>query len=83
MDETRRQRINKRLNAPETEEASRLELETEIFAMASVGGDGNIQAACDRLQALSDEDRRHFRVALNRLDGMLDALALDRHLQRR
>jgi len=54
----------------------------EVFTLVLGGGDSNIQEAADILCDMPPADLRTLRETLARIDGMLDVLALDRHLKR-
>jgi len=54
-----------------------------VFTLALDGSDRDFQEAADLLCDMTPEDLRTLRSALTRLDAMLDALALDRHLNRK
>jgi hypothetical protein len=58
------------------------EIDTELLLLAASDSDRDHQEACDRLCDMRPEELKLLRVAVSRLDEMLDALALDRHLQR-
>lgn len=59
-----------------------LQVESELFALAVVGGDGNKTKVYDRLRAMTAAERHHLRQSIERLDGLLDQVALDLHLER-
>jgi hypothetical protein len=54
----------------------------EAFTLLLSASDRDFQEAADILCDMTPEDLRTLRAALSRLDGMLDALALDQHLKR-
>ena len=58
------------------------EIDTELLLLCASDDACDQQEAADRLCDMKPEELRLLRVALARLDGMLDALALDRHLRR-
>jgi hypothetical protein len=58
------------------------EIDTELLLLAASDSDRDQQEACDRLCDMTPAELKLLRAALARLDGMLDALALDRHLKR-
>jgi hypothetical protein len=59
-----------------------VDAECAIFALAVVGGDGNKATAYEKLRAMTPAERRHIRESVERLDGILDQVALDIHLER-
>lgn len=56
--------------------------ECELFALAVAGGDGNKVTVYNRLRAMTPAERNKLRHAVERLDGLLDQVALDLHLER-
>ena len=62
--------------------ARALDAMIQAFSLMLTSSDRDFQEAADILSDMTPEDLRTLRVALARLDGMLDALALDRHLKR-
>jgi len=58
------------------------EIDTELLLLAASNSDRDHQEVADRLCDMTPEELRVLRLAIERLDGMLDALALDRHLRR-
>jgi hypothetical protein len=59
-----------------------LMIEAFTLMLITTPSDRDFQEAADILCDLTPEDLRTLRAAQQRLDGMLDALALDRHLRR-
>ena len=53
-----------------------------VFILTLDGSDRDLQEVADLLCDMAPAELKTLRVALARLDGMLDALALDRHLKR-
>jgi hypothetical protein len=58
------------------------EVDTELLLLVASDSDRDHQEAADRLSDMTPDELRVLRNAVSRLDGMLDALALDRHLRR-
>jgi hypothetical protein len=58
------------------------QVECELFALAAVGGDGNRVIVYNRLRRMTPKQRHHLRQSIERLDGLLDQVALDLHLER-
>jgi len=58
------------------------EIDTELLLLAASASDRDLQEIADRLCDMTPEELRTLRAALTVLDGMLDDLALDRHLRR-
>jgi hypothetical protein len=54
------------------------EIDTELLLLAASDSDRDQQEVADRLCDMTPAELKTLRVALARLDGMLDALALDR-----
>jgi hypothetical protein len=69
---------------PRTDEATkeRLRRAARLIQLSAIGGDRNFAAARDLIATLSLDERRNLRLAVERLDDLLDADALDRHLAR-
>lgn len=67
---------------PAPQGKTRLRIECELFARAVVGGDGNRTRVYDSLRRMTAEERYHLRQSIERLDGLLDQVALDFHLER-
>jgi hypothetical protein len=63
-------------------EKSQLEIQTEIFAMASSGGDGALIAAGRQIRKMTAAERWELRQTLERLDDLMDGIALELHLAR-
>jgi len=63
-------------------EEAPLSPECEIFALAIAGGDGNRATVYERLRGTGGAGRRKLRAAIEWLDGLLDQVALDLHLER-
>lgn len=59
-----------------------IEIDTELLLLAASDSDRDHQELCDRLCDMPPAELKLLRAALARLDGALDALALDRHLNR-
>jgi hypothetical protein len=59
-----------------------IEIDTELLLLAASDSDRDHQELADRLCDMPPAELKTLRAALARLDGMLDALALDRHLKR-
>jgi len=58
-------------------ERTPLESGAEVFAMASVGGDSNLKEAASRLRAMTGAERRELRQSIQRLDNLMDDVALE------
>jgi hypothetical protein len=86
MSPERKKRILRRIEArsatPDPEPKSRLEAETEIFVLVVIGGDGNRLAAYARLREMTPKERHDLRRSVERIDGLLDEVALDLHFER-
>ena len=59
-----------------------VEIDTDLLLLAAEGGDYNRKEIAKRIANMSVEERRTLRQALEALDELLDADALDRHLRR-
>jgi hypothetical protein len=59
-----------------------IELDSDLLILAASDSDRDHQEVADRLCDMTPAELKTLRAALARLDGMLDALALDRHLRR-
>ena len=57
------------------------EIDTELLLLAASDSDRDHQEIVDRLCDMPPAELKLLRAAVNRLDGALDALALDRHLR--
>ena len=53
-----------------------------VFTLTLDGSDRDLQEVADMLCDMTPSELKTLRAALDRLEGMLDALALDRHLKR-
>lgn len=53
-----------------------------VFTLTLDGSDRDLQEVADMLCDMAPAELKTLRAALARLDGMLDAVALDRHLRR-
>jgi hypothetical protein len=62
--------------------AADLMIEAFTLMLIAAPSDRDFQEAADILCDMTPEDLRVLRAALSRIDGMLDALMLDRHLNR-
>lgn len=58
------------------------EVDSELLVLAASLSDSDHQELCDRLCDMPPAELKLLRQALSRIDGALDALALDRHLRR-
>lgn len=58
------------------------DLMIEAFTLLLMPSDRDFQEAADILSDMRPDDLRTLRATVTRLDAMLDALALDRHLKR-
>jgi len=58
------------------------DLMIEAFTLLLAPGDRDFQEAADILSDLTPDDLKVLRATVTRIDEMLDALALDRHLKR-
>jgi hypothetical protein len=68
---------------PRTDEnTERLRRAARLIQLSSIGGDRNFTEARDILATLSASERRELRLAVERLDDLLDADAFDRHMAR-
>jgi len=68
--------------AEEREKQSYIEPDADLLRLASIGGDRNLIEARDRIHAMTTEERRRLRLALSRLDDLLDAVVIERRLAR-
>ncbi|HKC87020.1 MAG TPA: hypothetical protein VKG02_13635 [Blastocatellia bacterium] len=64
------------------EKARACDLMIAAFTLLLTPSDRDFQEAADLLCDMTPEDLRTLRATVTRLDSMLDALALDRHLRR-
>ena len=62
--------------------ARALDLMIEAFSLLLTPSDRDFQEAADILSDMTPEDLRTLRSAVTRIDSMLDAISLDRHLRR-
>ena len=62
--------------------ASANDLMVEAFTLLLTPSDRDFQEAADILSDMAPGDLKVLRSAVTRIDAMLDALALDRHLRR-
>ena len=69
--------------AEEREKQPYIELDADLLLLAAEGGDRNLIEALRRIRVMSAVARRELRQAIERLDGLLDEVALEIHLQRR
>lgn len=85
MNGDRKKRILERLELRRVylEKESDIDDAPDIFALAVAGGDKNLIEARNRIAALDAESRRALRLAVDRLDDLLDADAMDRRLAKR
>lgn len=68
---------------PRTDETDeRLRRAARLIKLSAIGGDGNLIAARDLIATLDADERRSLRLAVERLDDLLDADAFDRRLAR-
>jgi hypothetical protein len=51
-----------------------------LLALAMSGGDRNLTLVRDRIHDMTPEERRRLRLALDRLDDLLDAVVIERRL---
>jgi hypothetical protein len=80
---TRRTRRRVSIVCRLADEKSRLEIQTEIFAMITAGGESNLVEAGRQIRTMSIAERLHLRRSVEQLDELLDEIALDPHLARR
>jgi len=59
-----------------------IEIDSDLLLLAASSSDRDLQEVADRLEDMTPAELKALRAALARLDGMLDAMALDRHLRR-
>jgi hypothetical protein len=60
-----------------------IELDADLLLLAAEGGDRNRQEVTRRLEEMTPEERRLLPIALERLDGLLDQVALESRLNRK
>jgi len=59
-----------------------IEIDSDLLILTAEGGDYNRREIAARIENMSPAEKRILREALETLDELLDAEALDRHLNR-